>query len=152
MRRETSPSPCCRARHRDFNPLPPCGGRPSVTASVSLAWGFQSTPSVRRETTKTEETEVTKTEISIHSLRAEGDCINRVISQKVVEFQSTPSVRRETLLTVQLFSPMYDFNPLPPCGGRRQRLEQDNQGYDHFNPLPPCGGRRYCHSSASIQA
>ena len=57
-----------------------------------------------------------------------------------------------------------DFNPRPPCGGRRElfvdardlqqisihvpRVEDDNvlQGkkstVQHFNPRPPCGGRR----------
>ena len=57
-----------------------------------------------------------------------------------------------------------DFNPLPPCGGRRWvarskfffggisihslRVEGDVVCYvalpvqGHFNPLPPCGGRR----------
>ena len=33
-----------------------------------------------------------------------------------------------------------DFNPRPPCGGRRTNaLEVSHLG--HFNPRPPCGGR-----------
>ena len=32
------------------------------------------------------------------------------------------------------------FNPLPPCGGRRDTIKQTG-AVGHFNPLPPCGGR-----------
>ena len=34
-----------------------------------------------------------------------------------------------------------NFNPRPPCGGRRY---VNNRGYQqkYFNPRPPCGGRR----------
>ena len=55
--------------------------------------------------------------ISIHSLRVEGD-----------QPQSNASVSK------------MNFNPLPPCGGRRIPGTV-HQIYDHFNPLPPCGGR-----------
>ena len=34
--------------------------------------------------------------ISIHSLRMEGDCLDRVVSKNVMLFQSTPSAWRET--------------------------------------------------------
>ena len=33
-----------------------------------------------------------------------------------------------------------DFNPRPPCGGRR-RVSPFSQGLYYFNPRPPCGGR-----------
>ena len=42
----------------------------------------------------------------------------------------------------QIFAPdSRNFNPLPPCGGRRPRLPPHPSGIAHFNPLPPCGGR-----------
>ena len=59
----------------------------------------------------------------------------------------------------------HNFNPLPPCGGRRRRCGRlcqrpqfqstpsvwretafdscRRQIYRHFNPLPPCGGRQH---------
>ena len=65
MRREAgvdyfNPLPPCGGRRvpaihvtcrcRDFNPLPPCGGRRLVSDGVYQTVGFQSTPSVWRET------------------------------------------------------------------------------------------------------
>ena len=58
---------------RNFNPLPPHGGRHSWDKSDTETVQFQSTPSAWRETVtlsfpKSEDI------ISIHSLRMEGDC------------------------------------------------------------------------------
>ena len=58
---------------KDFNPLPPCGGRPCCGSAM---WNFCS--------------------ISIHSLRVEGDAVVLLQFLVHVEFQSTPSVWRET--------------------------------------------------------
>ena len=41
---------------------------------------------------------------------------------------------REVLLT------QYNFNPLPPCGGRLVGV-RSFESKRNFNPLPPCGGR-----------
>jgi len=57
--------------------------------------------------------------ISIHSLRAEGDLPPGTTCGVRVEFQSTPSVRRETRVIAVSSIKLSDFNPLPPCGGRR---------------------------------
>ena len=57
---------------------------------------FQSTPSVWRETAKAREAAKKAGEISIHSLRVEGDK-NKIPEYPTRwEFQSTPSVWRET--------------------------------------------------------
>ena len=78
-------------------------------------------------------------------------------------FQSTPSVWRETTNGSEMTVLPDDFNPLPPCGGRRPvfdcftvvtrisihslRVEGDAEQKAkastqmNFNPLPPCGGR-----------
>ena len=56
----------------NFNPLPPCGGRPSRTRARHTLTVFQSTPSVWRETDKFVKVSQ-KNAISIHSLRVEGD-------------------------------------------------------------------------------
>ena len=141
MRRETCLPVVSTGGFADFNPLPPCGGRPD---SINLD-GIAAT-------------------ISIHSLRAEGDKKPLRLSENRQLFQSTPSVRRETLLYIAAAARASDFNPLPPCGGRPQsctcltadilisihslRAEGDfcynlnNYREEYFNPLPPCGGRQ----------
>ena len=104
------------AKVLDFNPLPPCGGRRRVLRERIKKRQFQSPPSVWRET-------------RFH------------YSNKVhFPFQSTPSVWRETPVLGTDRSFLSYFNPLPPCGGRRQC---DNIFFcrRNFNPLPPCGGR-----------
>ena len=58
------------ARH--FNPLPPYGGRPSPRYASGIFAKFQSTPSVWRETLRAIRN-ILKLQISIHSLRMEGD-------------------------------------------------------------------------------
>ena len=100
--------------------------------------------------------------ISIHSLRMEGDLSSRVsidrtqnfnplppyggrhkvrgFVHKHKAFQSTPSVWRETVVAAaHLVRDMY-FNPLPPYGGRLASDRNDVRSR-HFNPLPPYGGR-----------
>ena len=78
--------------------------------------GFQSTPSAWRET-RILCVNPSPVQISIHSLRMEGDwvCDN-------------------------CYEEEMDFNPLPPHGGRP--YTQLGTGFStHFNPLPPHGGR-----------
>ena len=78
---------------------------------------FQSTPSAWRETYGGN-VPPPQIEISIHSLRMEGDCTRADAGRS--------SVRH--------------FNPLPPHGGRRKR-KHSGRWCRHFNPLPPHGGR-----------
>ena len=126
-----------------FNPLPPCGGR--LVKRLKVFEGE---------------------EISIHSLRVEGDSFASICRPSLVAFQSTPSVWRETYKQAALLYCQEDFNPLPPCGGRLwyhitwqafPSLFQSTPSVwretivyiksiiigNHFNPLPPCGGRQY---------
>ena len=56
-----------------FNPLPPHGGRQLFQLYVVRSFGFQSTPSTRRETVG-----------------------SRIALKRLFAFQSTPSTRRET--------------------------------------------------------
>ena len=60
--------------------------------------------------------------ISIHSLRMEGDEMSTVSEYVGEVFQSTPSAWRETIGVVETVTPIWDFNPLPPHGGRRTFL------------------------------
>ena len=56
---------------------------------------FQSTPSVWRETVTDDIIDIHEN-ISIHSLRMEGDCVKTWFEEQLKLFQSTPSVWRET--------------------------------------------------------
>ncbi len=128
---------------QNFNPLPPCGGRHSRFSHSSARIVFQSTPSVWRETALPKHRD-RRRPISIHSLRVEGDaapfkssrflCNISIHSLRVegdlqisftkfqgVGFQSTPSVWRETFRHDSLDVFIY-FNPLPPCGGRPDKM------------------------------
>ena len=103
---------------------------------------FQSTPSVWRETGMIiAAAQVLR--ISIHSLRVEGDYRPSAINElRTAVFQSTPSVWRETMadskisgkvvisihslrvegdrINTEMYLAAINFNPLPPCGGRRR--------------------------------
>ena len=100
-----------------FNPLPPHGGRRLTQQQQNYVFAFQSTPSAWRETVQTGY-QGGLHRISIHSLRMEGD---KAIPQIIVE--------------------LWNFNPLPPHGGR-QFIIVFHSSTIHFNPLPPHGGRR----------
>ena len=106
-------------RCRYFNPLPPHGGRPCIILVMSAFSPFQSTPSAWRET-RCNIFCFVKLDISIHSLRMEGDLLQSAIRR---------------------FSMVY-FNPLPPHGGRPVADVQCKAAETYFNPLPPHGGRR----------
>ena len=109
------------ARTRHFNPLPPHGGRPGAFSCATMTQNI-SIHSLRMEgdIEITVITHVTTT-ISIHSLRMEGD-IKETPKTSMKSFQSTPSAWRETIGVVETVTPIWDFNPLPPHGGRRTFL------------------------------
>ena len=124
--------------------------------------GFQSTPSVWRETNQRYEL-CRSLSISIHSLRVEGDTNGNLIGGKRTEFQSTPSVWRETsfifffLLDIDISIhslrvegdfyrrqaqayPMI-FQSTPSVWRETLILLSTEKKKGYFNPLPPCGGR-----------
>ena len=145
-----------------FNPLPPCGGRLAPVFLRHPKGGFQSTPSVWRETTvchpwvfpifRFQSTPSVWRETKyIDKIKRGGSDFNplppcggrrrhRQADRRRGQFQSTPSVWRETPLLKSTSIGTSDFNPLPPCGGRRLPSHRSFQ-VQHFNPLPPCGGR-----------
>ena len=100
-----------------FNPLPPYGGRRHDISHLRSSRQFQSTPSVWRET-QGNLRYTSSLEISIHSLRMEGDLVPHLS-----------------------ISDRCHFNPLPPYGGRHTGKTLLFPKF-HFNPLPPYGGRR----------
>ena len=104
---------------RDFNPLPPCGGR--LFAPV-----FLRPPMV----------------ISIHSLRVEGDHQAAARKIAVAYFNPLPPCGgRRFDIENELFTWNISIHSL--------RVEGDlitlflGLFTNYFNPLPPCGGRRY---------
>ena len=148
--------------HRHFNPLPPHGGRPIGNACFLCCIPFQSTPSAWRETDFNFE-HCANVNISIHSLRMEGDTI--VYVQKKINklFQSTPSAWRETSNRTTIRETSNTFQSTPSAWRetvfpfvRRNcehisihslRMEGDpillytSWVARYFNPLPPHGGR-----------
>ena len=129
---------------------------------------FQPTPSSRRETSARSKKSSTPN-ISTHSLLAEGD--SACLPCSVSSFISTHSLLAEGDPGMESTKiKAYNFNPLPPRGGRRARpaarrlllqisthsllaegdhgSETSKRNTSHFNPLPPRGGRhRACNSS-----
>ena len=79
----------------NFNPRPPCGGRPATLAAAFMWMSFQSTSSVWR-TTSGIPAETEKEDISIHVLRVEDDLLCVAGREFCEKFQSTSSVWRTT--------------------------------------------------------
>ena len=147
---------------KHFNPLPPHGGRRPSHLLRSLHDVFQSTPSAWRETTGSDTSDIGKN-ISIHSLRMEGDNIiescgivssnfnplpphgGRLVFLYILihrsKFQSTPSAWRETGVSIPgTVTSFISIHSLRMEGDPRQRIVSAVPQY--FNPLPPHGGRR----------
>ena len=124
----------------DFNPRPPCGGRPQVFGRVAKP--------IR---------------ISIHVPRVgDDDELDEEGALDEILFQSTSPVwgttqthpRTWEVCMISIHVPRVGddlschglsthstyFNPRPPCGGRPRRLFYCNAP-KNFNPRPPCGGR-----------
>ena len=78
---------------------------------------FQSTPPVRGATACLRCAGIQE-QISIHAPRAGGDDMSAALTQTAL-----------------------NFNPRPPCGGRRLCSCHTGRSRLYFNPRPPCGGR-----------
>ena len=102
----------------DFNPRPPCGGRLGAWRTTEPSpWYFNPRPPCggRPQLGRTSQYIVG---ISIHAPRVGGDAPMRACSQ----------------------APR-NFNPRPPCGGRLRANSAPHSSQVYFNPRPPCGGR-----------
>ena len=124
---------------------------------------FQSTPSAWRETW-IECRRRSRNNISIHSLRMEGDTLNLILSILPTPFQSTPSAWRETWHSLQCpasglpfqstpsawretrvishFRGLALFQSTPSAWRETMARLPDVTSATHFNPLPPHGGRQ----------
>ena len=148
---------------RDFNPLPPHGGRRRFSVFLSAAEkSFQSTPSAWRETAAARPRALAggyfnplpphggrlrwgyrknKNVIFQSTPSAWRETNRKSLDSRFVTFQSTPSAWRETADSVDCHPSLIYFNPLPPHGGRLSQTKNSTIS-KHFNPLPPHGGRR----------
>ena len=188
-----NPRPPCGGRRHcqtprpplyNFNPRPPCGGRHysaiysqasnGISIHALLAEGdisveidcpedepFQSTPSLRRATPEGVDARVSVS-ISIHALLAEGDQpTGTAAACRTISIHALLAEGDGPVAPVAPTGP--DFNPRPPCGGRRftccqalllsafqstPSLRRATAPSAHppsapanFNPRPPCGGR-----------
>ena len=140
-RRETRSGARKIVPSRDFNPLPPRGGRPCRSGRCPREGAFQPTPSSRRETVAQHGQDASIKisthsllaegdmavrplrgygKISTHSLLAEGDARDKDIGRHV--HISTHSLLAEgDARHAGLRQAGQDFNPLPPRGGRPRR-------------------------------
>ena len=145
-----------------FNPLPPHGGRLLVLRRIFAASVFQSTPSAWRETSLIHKLGGTLN-ISIHSLRMEGDLqgeltvnttmnfnplpphggrlANEYLEVLDLAFQSTPSAWRETRTAPKSWRNTI-FQSTPSAWRETCWLSITGELKCYFNPLPPHGGRR----------
>ena len=78
-----------------FYPRPPRGGRHLVVGHLIHGGVFLSTPSARRATFPVPQPD-SRTRISIHALREEGDATAAPTAKSSRTFLSTPSARRAT--------------------------------------------------------
>ena len=137
--RETAIDSNVSIGHRNFNPLPPYGGRRTEVFLNEEEDLFQSTPSVWRETFQLDG-DGNEYGISIHSLRMEGDLLNSNRTMYLQTFQSTPSVWRETSGDgMQIIVACISIHSLRMEGDII--FERVRKWERHFNPLPPYGGR-----------
>ena len=125
---------------RDFNPRPPCGGRPPRQTRTQLGKIFQSTSPVWR-TTFFYGKASQDYQISIHVPRVEDDGHFGESGYQAFLFQSTSPVWRTTRMKICGTSWEKNFNPRPPCGGRHRGRPGEGVFGGYFNPRPPCGGR-----------
>ena len=82
----------------------------------------------------------TQQDISIHSLRMEGDLVSAFLLSRSSLFQSTPSAWRETTGRQGRASPC-KFQSTPSAWRETAIKSETRCNDDNFNPLPPHGGR-----------
>ena len=129
-------------RQKNFNPLPPHGGRLVFFNVFRWILHFNPLPPhggrPRKRCFKS-----SSSFISIHSLRMEGDPTFLYPVTTGILFQSTPSAWRETFSQPQLSSTHKPFQSTPSAWRETKVHGVISPDCLHFNPLPPHGGRRH---------
>ena len=126
---------------RHFNPLPPHGGRRVLSWFGSIE-GDISIHSLRMEGDTTPDYIFRGLYISIHSLRMEGDVVLVNSGAVAFAFQSTPSAWRETFFALPTTFHPFKFQSTPSAWRETCCTTPVQKQSGHFNPLPPHGGRR----------
>ena len=128
------------ATGENFNPRPPCGGRPCSMLSASCRSLFQSTSPVWR-TTKAIAARERLECISIHVPRVEDDSV--LTTSYIVRgiFQSTSPVWRTTEMFITLHGLNAEISIHVPRVEDDMMINTTGCEQAHFNPRPPCGGR-----------
>ena len=139
--RETGGRISSQRRPKGFQSTPSAWRETYVPMFFLLSGIFQSTPSAWRETSKADSA-AKQSQISIHSLRMEGDFQHVTQLRQYRIFQSTPSAWRETIPSASAWrTASISIHSL--------RMEGDHYLAfmilltKYFNPLPPHGGRLY---------
>ena len=124
---------------KNFNPLPPCGGRQNSTHFLTSKKDFNPLPPCggRRDWSD-------KMQRRIYYFNPLPPCGGRLIdfvfSWPGKRFQSTPSVWRETIV-MNLLLYGKGFQSTPSVWRETLSCMRKNKSLNYFNPLPPCGGR-----------
>ena len=134
----------------DFNPLRPCGRRRFVPVVFTRAKRFQSTPPVWAETAGGGDCHMGLL-ISIHSARVGGDLLPQLL-RSLFPLISIHSARvgGDQQYPQESYQ-QYNFNPLRPCGRRRNFSFSRSDRLD-FNPLRPCGRRLHFIVGVTVNA
>ena len=123
----------------NFNPRPPCGGRPGFVSLHHHRTEFQSTPPVWGATER-HGRRLLRRCISIHAPRVGGDGTSTHVGSSEETFQSTPPVWGATHAPhIQALQMLISIHA-PRVGGDPAARRRCSRPTD-FNPRPPCGGR-----------
>ena len=125
----------------NFNPRPPCGGRPDILQGSEPRGSFQSTAPVWGPTLLLWP-ENRGGHISIHGPRVGADWRIAASRRSCRRFQSTAPVWGPTVKTRQSAWDRDYFNPRPPCGGRRDGFYAMNTGMLFQSTAPVWGPTR----------
>ena len=121
-----------------FNPRPPRGERPSVSATDAFTFMFQSTPPAGGATQVPSRAPLI-IRVSIHAPRGGSDHINASI-QDAADVVSIHAPRGGSDLILNPSTPsLLCFNPRPPRGERPDRLGTP-EFVAKFQSTPPAGG------------
>ena len=107
----------------DFNPRPPCGGRPRNRSRLRAGVVFQSTSPVWRTTENLKSVSRVNAFQSTSPVWRTTYIISLLLS--FVKFQSTSPVWRTTDCFLCTNAGCMYFNPRPPCGGRHENLRHE---------------------------
>ena len=141
MRGETHKDPQGRKAKKVFNPLAPCGARPSLPCLNRRLIIFQSTRPLRGETMLVLLRSIAAT-FSIHSPLAGRDKTMKTIFDKITLFNPLAPCGARPPSSATSSNPC-SFQSTRPLRGETQREGHGQHRHVFFNPLAPCGARHF---------